>query len=64
MGSGTLFSYYCTDIILFVAVYFFNYVPFCILTFRYFCEDGVSVLWEKWIHCEDLGTQLAPIIKE
>ena len=31
---------------------------------RYFCEDGVSPLWEKWFHCEDLGTQLGPIIKE
>lgn len=31
---------------------------------RYFCEDGVTPLWEKWFHCEDLGTQLAPIIKE
>ncbi|KAK3715076.1 hypothetical protein QZH41_012135 [Actinostola sp. cb2023] len=31
---------------------------------RYFCEDGLSVLWEKWFHCEDLGTQLGPIIKE
>lgn len=31
---------------------------------RYFCEDGVTPLWEKWFHCEDLGTQLVPIIKE
>jgi len=31
---------------------------------RYFCEDGVTPLWEKWFHCDDLGTQLAPIIKE
>ncbi|KXJ19133.1 3-hydroxyanthranilate 3,4-dioxygenase [Exaiptasia diaphana] len=31
---------------------------------RYFCEDGVTVLWEKWFHCVDLGTQLGPVIKE
>lgn len=31
---------------------------------RYFCDDGVSPLWEKWFHCDDLGTQLGPIIKE
>lgn len=31
---------------------------------RYFQEDGVSVLWEKWFHCEDLGTQIGPVIKE
>lgn len=31
---------------------------------RYFCEDGMTPLWEKWFHCEDLGTQLPPIIKE
>ena len=36
----------------------------CFIPFRYFCEDGLSVLWEKWFHCDDLGTQLGPIIKE
>jgi len=30
---------------------------------RYFCEDGVTPLYEKWFHCEDLGVQLVPIIK-
>ncbi|EDO48567.1 predicted protein [Nematostella vectensis] len=30
---------------------------------RYFCEDGVTVLWEKFFHCTDL-TQIAPVIKE
>lgn len=30
---------------------------------RYFCEDGVTPLWERWFHCKDLGTQLGPIIK-
>ena len=30
-------------------------------------KDGHSTLeslYEKWFHCEDLGTQLVPIIKE
>ncbi|EDV25874.1 uncharacterized protein TRIADDRAFT_24699 [Trichoplax adhaerens] len=34
---------------------------------RYYCEDGNShnnILYERWFHCEDLGCQLAPIIKE
>ncbi|KAJ7388236.1 hypothetical protein OS493_039057 [Desmophyllum pertusum] len=31
---------------------------------RYFCEDGVTPVWEKWFHCDDLGTQLGPLIKE
>ncbi|RDD43791.1 3-hydroxyanthranilate 3,4-dioxygenase [Trichoplax sp. H2] len=34
---------------------------------RYYCEDGNShnnILYERWFHCEDLGRQLAPIIKE
>ena len=43
------------------------WVKYCIkllLFVRYFCEDGMTPLWEKWFHCEDLGTQLPPIIKE
>ena len=29
---------------------------------RFYCEDGVTVLYEEWFHCTDLGTQLVPII--
>lgn len=47
----------CTLQLIAVSVDFLN-------IYRYFCEDGVSPLWEKWFHCEDLGTQLGPIIKE
>ncbi|TRY72405.1 hypothetical protein TCAL_00299 [Tigriopus californicus] len=32
---------------------------------RYFIEDGSTVsLFEKWFYCDDLGSQLGPIIKE
>ncbi|XP_008056638.1 3-hydroxyanthranilate 3,4-dioxygenase [Carlito syrichta] len=31
---------------------------------RYYVGDSVDVLFEKWFYCEDLGTQLAPIIQE
>ncbi|XP_003473101.1 3-hydroxyanthranilate 3,4-dioxygenase [Cavia porcellus] len=31
---------------------------------RYYVGDTVDVLYEKWFHCKDLGTQLAPIIQE
>lgn len=31
---------------------------------RYYVGDTVDVLFEKWFHCKDLGTQLAPIIQE
>ncbi|XP_061225691.1 3-hydroxyanthranilate 3,4-dioxygenase isoform X2 [Neopsephotus bourkii] len=31
---------------------------------RYYVRDSTNVLFEKWFHCEDLGTQLAPIIQE
>ncbi|XP_013373047.1 PREDICTED: 3-hydroxyanthranilate 3,4-dioxygenase isoform X2 [Chinchilla lanigera] len=31
---------------------------------RYYVGDTVDILYEKWFHCKDLGTQLAPIIQE
>nr|KAF6307928.1 3-hydroxyanthranilate 3,4-dioxygenase [Myotis myotis] len=31
---------------------------------RYYVGNTTDVLFEKWFYCEDLGTQLAPIIQE
>jgi len=31
---------------------------------RYFVGDTTSVLWERWFYCDDLGTQLGPVIRE
>ncbi|XP_036291075.1 3-hydroxyanthranilate 3,4-dioxygenase [Pipistrellus kuhlii] len=31
---------------------------------RYYIGNTTDVLFEKWFYCEDLGTQLAPIIQE
>lgn len=32
--------------------------------YRYYVDDSTSVLFERWFYCEDLGTQLVPVIKE
>ncbi|KFO07592.1 3-hydroxyanthranilate 3,4-dioxygenase, partial [Balearica regulorum gibbericeps] len=31
---------------------------------RYYVGESTNVLFEKWFHCENLGTQLTPIIQE
>uniref|UniRef100_A0A8D2QAI6 3-hydroxyanthranilate 3,4-dioxygenase n=1 Tax=Zonotrichia albicollis TaxID=44394 RepID=A0A8D2QAI6_ZONAL len=31
---------------------------------QYYVGESTDVLFEKWFHCEDLGTQLIPIIQE
>ncbi|XP_062911090.1 3-hydroxyanthranilate 3,4-dioxygenase-like isoform X1 [Mobula hypostoma] len=31
---------------------------------RYYVENSTEVLFEKWFYCDDLGTQLAPVIRE
>uniref|UniRef100_A0A8D0GUK1 3-hydroxyanthranilate 3,4-dioxygenase n=1 Tax=Sphenodon punctatus TaxID=8508 RepID=A0A8D0GUK1_SPHPU len=31
---------------------------------RYYVGESTDVLFERWFYCEDLGTQLAPIIQE
>ncbi|KAM7385094.1 hypothetical protein PAMP_001191 [Pampus punctatissimus] len=31
---------------------------------RYYVNDTSSILFEKWFHCQNLGTQLVPIIEE
>lgn len=31
---------------------------------RFYVENSTEVLFEKWFHCTDLGTQLAPVINE
>ncbi|XP_059841311.1 3-hydroxyanthranilate 3,4-dioxygenase-like isoform X2 [Hypanus sabinus] len=31
---------------------------------RYYVANSTDVLFEKWFYCDDLGTQLAPIIRE
>ncbi|XP_059179816.1 3-hydroxyanthranilate 3,4-dioxygenase [Centropristis striata] len=31
---------------------------------RYYVENTTDVLFEKWFYCQDLGTELVPIIKE
>lgn len=31
---------------------------------RYYVENTTDILFEKWFYCQDLGTQLVPVIKE
>merc|ERR1712223_1346666 len=31
---------------------------------RYFVAESTEVLFERWFHCDDLGSQLKPIIEE
>ncbi|KAM3929957.1 3-hydroxyanthranilate 3,4-dioxygenase isoform 2-T2 [Leptodactylus fuscus] len=31
---------------------------------RFYVENSTEVLFERWFHCEDLGTQLVPVIAE
>lgn len=31
---------------------------------RYYVEGSTDLLFERWFHCEDLGTQLVPVINE
>uniref|UniRef100_A0A8C9T3K8 3-hydroxyanthranilate 3,4-dioxygenase n=1 Tax=Scleropages formosus TaxID=113540 RepID=A0A8C9T3K8_SCLFO len=31
---------------------------------RYYVDNTTDVLFEKWFYCEDLGTQLVPVIQE
>ncbi|KAL4641188.1 3-hydroxyanthranilate 3,4-dioxygenase [Arapaima gigas] len=31
---------------------------------RYYVDNSTDILFEKWFYCEDLGTQLVPIIQE
>ncbi|CAL8299335.1 unnamed protein product [Merluccius merluccius] len=31
---------------------------------RYYVDDSIDILFEKWFYCENLGTQLVPVIKE
>ncbi|CAI5653334.1 unnamed protein product [Oreochromis niloticus] len=31
---------------------------------RYYVDNTTNILFEKWFYCQDLGTQLVPIIKE
>ncbi|KAL2083760.1 hypothetical protein ACEWY4_021533 [Coilia grayii] len=31
---------------------------------RYYVDNSTDILWERWFYCQNLGTQLVPIIKE
>lgn len=31
---------------------------------RYYVDNSTDILWERWFYCENLGTQLVPVIKE
>ena len=30
---------------------------------RYYVDGSTDVLWEEWFYCDDLGSQLGPVIK-
>jgi len=51
----------------FLASVKFTYLIMAVHVCRYFIEvDGkptLDSLYEEWFHCEDLGSQLGPIIK-
>lgn len=32
--------------------------------YRYYVDDSTAVLFERWFYCQDLGTQLVPVIEE
>lgn len=36
----------------------------CAACSRYFVDNTTDILFERWFYCENLGTQLVPIIKE
>uniref|UniRef100_A0A3Q3W7Y9 3-hydroxyanthranilate 3,4-dioxygenase n=1 Tax=Mola mola TaxID=94237 RepID=A0A3Q3W7Y9_MOLML len=31
---------------------------------RYYVDNGTAILFERWFYCQNLGTQLVPVIKE
>lgn len=36
----------------------------CVGAFRYYVDNGTAILFERWFYCQNLGTQLVPVIKE